>query len=103
MQPASAEVTPVKSTKAAVVMPALPGSEGPASLEKKVRFGVEPEQQGAKEIAEMARSNRLMQVALKDMLGAEGCPGVANYMQSMGHGGVVEMIEPGGVSPPGAQ
>ena len=103
MQPASAEVTPVKSNKAAVVMPALPGSEGPASLEKRVRFAVEPEQQGAEAIAEMARHNQAMKEALKDMLGAEGGAGVAEFMQSKGHSAVVGMIESGGVLPPGAQ
>ena len=41
VSPASAEVTPVKGRQAMVVMPALPGAQGPASLEKKARSAVD--------------------------------------------------------------
>ena len=56
VSPASAEVTPVKGRQATVVMPALPGTQGPASLEKKARSAVGPEQLGTEAIAEMART-----------------------------------------------
>ena len=104
VSPASAEVTPVKGRQATVVMPALPGTQGPASLEKKARSAVEPEQLGAEAIAEMVRHNQAMREALKDVLAAEGGgANMARFMQANGHSGVVGMIESGGVMPPGAQ
>ena len=61
-------------------------------------------QLSAEAIAEMERSNQAMRAALKDVLAvAGGGAGMAHFMQSNGHGGVVGMIESGGVSPPGAQ
>ena len=72
VSPASAEVTPVKGRQATVVMPALPGTQGPASLEKKDRSAVGPEQLGAEAIAEMARTNKAMEEALRCALGAGG-------------------------------
>ena len=72
VSPASAEVTPVKGRQATVVMPALPGTQGPASLEKKARSAVGPEQLGAEAIAEMARTNKAMEEALRCALGAGG-------------------------------
>ena len=104
VSPASAEVTPVKGRQAVVVMPALPGTQGPASLEKKARSAVEPGQLGAETIAEMVRHNQAMREALKDVLAAEGGgANMARFMQANGHSGVVGMIESGGVMPPGAQ
>ena len=102
--PASTEVTPVKGRQATVVMPALPGTQGPASLEKRDRSAVVTGQPGAEAIAEMVRSNQAMRAALQDVLAAEGGgAGMAHFMQSNGHGGVIGMIESGGVMPPGAQ
>ena len=104
VSPASAEVTPVKGRQATVVMPALPGTQEPASLEKKDRSAVEPGQLGAEAIAEMARHNQAMREALKDVLAAEGGGAeMAHFMQANGHGGVVGMIESGGVMPPRVQ
>ena len=100
--PASTEVTPEKGNKAAVVMPPLPGAEGPSSLEKKTRPATRPNGQlDAEEVAEVMRSNLAMKEALKDFM-AQGA-GMAQFMQARGHHEVVGMIESGGVTPPGAQ
>ena len=105
VSPASAEVTPVKGRQATVVMPALPGTQGPASLEKKDRSAVGAGQLGAEAIAEMERSNQAMRAALQDVHGSRRLEvlRMAHFMQSRGHGGVVGMIESGGVMPPGVQ
>ena len=70
VSPASAEVTPVKGRQATVVMPALPGTQGPASLEKKDRSAVGAGQLGAEAFAEMERSNQAMRAALQDVHGS---------------------------------
>ena len=101
--PASTEVTPVKGRQATVVMPALPGTQGPASLEKKDRSAVVTGQPGAEAVAEMVRSNQAMRAALGDVMAATSGTDMTNFMQSRGHGGVLGMIESGGVMPPGVQ
>ena len=102
--PASTVVTPVKGRQATVVMPALPGTQGPASLAKKDRSAVVTGQPGAEEVAEMVRSNLAMRAALKDVMAASSGTGeMAHFMQSRGHGGVIGMVESGGVMPPGVQ
>ena len=96
---------------------------------KKARSAVEPGQQGTEAIAEMARhnqamkearpvthpqfgmsaeevaevmkSNLAMKEALRDCMA--GGAGMAQFMQSRGHHGVVGMIQSGGVSPPEAK
>ena len=104
VSPASAEVTPMK--KATVVMPALPGSQGPGSLEKKARPATDPNfgQLDAEEIAELVRGHQTMKAALKDVMTAGGGgAALTHFMREGDHGDVVGMIESGGVSPPGAQ
>ena len=99
----SPEVTPEKGNKAAVVMPPLPGAEGPSSLVKEARPATHPNfgQLDEEEVAEMMRSNLAMREALKDCM-AQGA-GMTDFMQTRGHHEVVGMIESGGVMPPGAQ
>ena len=107
-QPASAEVTPARPSKPAVVMPEMPSTQ-----EKQVRTGVLIQQGGAGlnstqeqegELAVLRTRSREMEAALRDvMTEGEGAGMLARLLEAKGHGGVVGMITSGGVLPPGAQ
>ena len=124
-QPANAEVTPVRPSKPAVVVPVMPSTQ-----EKQARPGVLTQQGGARsnatqewmagsslsparhlettsadqEVAELRRRNQAMEGALKDVpTMGEGAGTLSQLMQARGHEGVVGMITSGGVLPPGAQ
>ena len=96
-------VTPVKGSKGSCVMPPLPGVDGPGSLEKTGRPVTHPQPGMSEEqVAEVVKSNLAMKEALKDCMKGGGAE-MAHFMQANGHGGVVGMIESGGVMPPGVQ
>jgi hypothetical protein len=107
-QPASAEVTPVRPSKPAVVMPVMPRTQ-----EKQDRTGVLARQGGTGsnstreqevELAELRARSREMEAALRDvMTEGEGAGMLARLLEAKGHGGVVGMIASGGVLPSGAQ
>ena len=106
-QPASAEVTPVRPSKPAVVMPVMPSTQ-----EKQVRTGVLAQQGGTgpegtsveQEVAELRKKSQAMEGALKDiMTEGDGAGMLIRFMQARGHEGVVGMITSGGVLPSGAQ
>jgi hypothetical protein len=106
-QPASAEVTPVRPSKPAVVMPVMPSTQ-----EKQVRTGALAQQGGTgpegtsveQEVAELRKKSQAMEGALKDiMTEGDGAGMLIRFMQARGHEGVVGMITSGGVLPSGAQ
>ena len=122
-QTVSAEMTPVRGSRPAVVVPEMPGTQ-----EKQARPGVLAQQGGAgsnvtqewmannslspaqhlgstsvdQEVAELRRKNQAMEGALKDVLTmGEGAGTLTRLMQARGHEGVVGMITSGACCPLG--
>ena len=107
----SAEVTPEKGSRPAVVMPVMPSTR-----QKRARPGVmapqgagangtasaaSPGGLGAKEAAELVRRSQVLEEALWEvMTTGEAAPMVTGFLQATGHHEVVGMIESGSQKAP---
>ena len=93
----SAEMTPVRGSRPAVVVPEMPGTQ-----EKQARPGVlapqgasaaSPGSLGADEAEELVKKSQMLEEALRDVLAT--VTNLARYLQAKGHCEVVGMIDSG--------